>query len=84
MNRVKVLGDIQVALVRGGSRECGGGRIGHVSIVWKVVDGALGGSMALNVCDNWVSVAVLLLKVDVANLDEPPDPARSHHERIHP
>ena len=74
MNRVEVLGDVRVALVREGSRECSGGRVGHgISIVWKVGDGALGGSMALNVCDDWVSVTVLLLKVDIANLDEPLD-----------
>ena len=68
---VEVLEDPRVVLIREGGHECGGGGVGQGgSIVWKIGDSALGSSMALNVCDDWVSVTVLLLKVHVAEFDE--------------
>jgi hypothetical protein len=74
VNRVEVLGNVRVVLIGEGGRECGGGGVGHgVSIVGKVGDGTLGASMALNVCDDWVSVTIILLKVHITNLDEPLD-----------
>ena len=71
MDGVEVLGDIRIVLIREGGCECGSGEIDHgVSIVGKVGDGILGSSMTLNVCDDRVSMAILLLKVYVSNLDE--------------
>ena len=43
-----------------------------IAIVGKVCDMPSGGSVALNVCDDWVSAAVLL-KFGTTNLDEPLD-----------
>ena len=74
VDRVEVLADVRVVLIREGGRECGSSRVGHgVSIVGKVGDSTLGSSMTLDVRDYWVSVIVLLLKVCVADLDEPFD-----------
>ena len=56
MGGIEVLGDVRVVLIR---EE---GEVGHcVSIVGKIGDNAIGSSMAPNVCDDWVSVTVLLL-----------------------
>ena len=72
MDRVEVLGDVRVVLIREGGRECGSGGVGHgVSIVGEIDDSVLSSSMELNVCDDCVSVTVLLLKVHVADFDEP-------------
>jgi hypothetical protein len=49
-----------------GGREYGSGH--GVSILGKVGDSTFDGSMALDVYDDWVSVANLLLKVHIAYL----------------
>ena len=65
MDRIEVLGDVRAVLIREG------GGVGRgVSIVGKIGDSTLGSSMAPNVCDDWVSVIVLLSKAHVADLDE--------------
>ena len=70
MDGIEVLGDVRVVLIREGGGECGSGGVGHgVSIVGEIDDSALGSSIVLNVCGDWLSATVLLLKVHVADLD---------------
>lgn len=58
VNGVEILGNIRMILIRRGNRSGG---------VGKMNDSTLCDSMALNACDNWVSVEILLLKIHIAD-----------------